>query len=83
MASGQLLYNTPYVYANHFASSDLSSYPDLAKVVAKQWVKDGGSNVATFGNFTSFAKNKKWGKPLYEELVAPHYKADMCVPGDA
>jgi len=77
--AGQLLYNHPYVYASTYSDSTGSKYPNLGKVLAKEWITDAASNVASVGKFTSFAKNSEWNDDLYEKMIATHYKSDLYV----
>lgn len=76
----QLLYNQPNVYYSSLSSADTKAHPQLRDALARKWVKGGATNTVTIASkFTSFAKNRKWGKDLYADLVAPALKSDLLV----
>jgi len=76
----QLLYNQPNVYYSSLTEADQKAHPQLKDVMSRKWVKGPATNTATIaGHFTSFAKNRKWGKDLYGDLVAPALKSDLLV----
>lgn len=81
--AGQFLYTTPYVYHSEFDSSIGDDYPNLAKVLAKEWIDEGSTNTATFSagstHFTHYAKNGAWDSDIYGDLVAPALKTDLLV----
>ena len=76
----QLLYNQPNVYYSSLSDADTKAHPKLRDVLDRKWVKGPASNAVSIARkFTSFAKNRKWGRDLYADLVAPSLKTDLLV----
>ncbi|CEF59600.1 Deoxyribonuclease II [Strongyloides ratti] len=82
----QLFFNRPQIYASNLPTAIASKNPYLAKVIAREYQKDEkiNSNIITLKsfnnvNFVSFAKTAKYGKDLYNKLVAPNLKTGLIV----
>ena len=75
----QLTYNHPKVYFSSISSSSQSKYPNVGKVLNKDFVSGADNSTLTIGKFTVFAKTGKWGKDLYADMVAPSLGADLLV----
>ena len=80
-----LLLNEPYVFSSNVPASLSSQVPNINAVLAKQWNTKVGASASqiltTLGgaSFTTFAKNDKWGKELWQDLVAPGLKSSLLV----
>ncbi|XP_055845748.1 deoxyribonuclease-2-beta [Episyrphus balteatus] len=81
----QLLFNEPNIYFSRIPERLSKSYPDLGRVIAKQW-----RSSAPFQNllklkslngniFQSFAKGRYSNVELYKDWVAPILDVDLMV----
>jgi deoxyribonuclease-2 len=81
--ASQLQYAKPQIYASHLPATTATYAPNLTALLNGTFItKIAASNVApitTRGGqaFTSFNKNSKWGKDVYQFLVAPYFKSSL------
>ena len=75
--------NYPYVYDSHLSDSLTELLPNFALWIDKGKVEEVTMDtpLTTSGgaSFTQFAKNKAWGKDLYEDLVATDLHTPLYV----
>jgi len=81
--AGQMLFIKPYVYKSTISAATQAKYANLKALAAGQWHSTAGSSIVELQvgstTFTHLAKNAKWNSDLYEDLVAPHFGADLLV----
>lgn len=81
----QLLFNQPSVYYRRVPISLEGKYPQLEKVLQKEWIQQAPFNnildiKSLHGNgFKSFAKSSRYNKELYEDFVAPVLDTNLLV----
>jgi deoxyribonuclease-2 len=81
----QLTYTNPQLYANSWISGTESIYPNGNQFFnQKVVVKKAGTNIATIVtkngvSFTHYAKNVKWGKCIFGDLIGPQYSVSTLV----
>lgn len=81
----QILYNEPYVYSSSVPDILSVKYPNLVKASEMVKIKEAPfwsvQNLTSVGGtrFRSFAKNRKFGKELYADWVAPDLQTDLEV----
>ncbi|XP_011505915.1 PREDICTED: plancitoxin-1, partial [Ceratosolen solmsi marchali] len=79
----QLMYNEIIVYKKNIPNYCLSQYSTLVDAAHQVHITNGSYNnkVNIYSKsgekFTSFAKNSKWGKDLYDDFIAPQLNTDL------
>lgn len=80
-----LLLSKPYVYDSNLPAALTRTFPRVNSVLQRDFItREEGKNISiihTAGGqqFTFFAKNEKWGKDLWSELVAPKLKTSLLI----
>ncbi|KOC65971.1 Plancitoxin-1 [Habropoda laboriosa] len=81
----QLMYNEVAVYGKNIPETLGNQYPTLTNATNQKHIKNPPYNhkaiIKSLGSFefTSFAKDGKWGKELYADFVAPQLQSNLDV----
>jgi deoxyribonuclease-2 len=81
--AGNLMIDHPFIYSS-VNSPELASVMPLMSDWLNSVKSSSTSNASMFESldgkkFNQFAKSGSWGKDLWDDLVAPHYEAEMNV----
>lgn len=86
MVGGQLMVNRPYVFESHVPRAIATAAPSLALAAAGRHADRPPYYSIRTGHllggrqaFVSYAKSTKFGRDLYADLVAPHFRDGFAV----
>ena len=85
MPPTQLAFNHPYIYSANVPESFATRYPNLAAAAAGRHVhkppyfRVASLKSAAATTFVSFAKDSRFNKDLYADLVAPSLRVGLLV----